>query len=170
MARRIHIAPHHTLEELQLLYKKERDAARARHLQVVLLALKGHNSPRICEVVGMRRDWVFVLIKRYNEKGLGGLGDGRRSNGGHGRVLTQEQEDQLMDLVAAGPHPDGGPWTSRKVAVWMTEASGRPVDQKLAWVYLRRLGFSLQRPLRRHAKADMEAQEAFKKGGYAKRS
>ena len=47
----------------------------------------------------------------------------------------------------------------------MTEASGRPVDQKLAWVYLKRLGFSLQRPLRRHAKADMEAQEAFKKGG-----
>ena len=71
MARRIHIEPHHTLEELQRLYKKERDAARARHLQVVLLALQGHNSPRICEVVGMRRDWVFVLIKVTHQRSPG---------------------------------------------------------------------------------------------------
>jgi transposase len=49
------------------------------------------------------------------------------------------------------------------VAEWIYEKTGREVRPQLGWDYLKRLGFSLQRPRPRHRKANEEKQEAFKK-------
>lgn len=169
MARPIQIREHHTLAELEELYRKELNGRKKTRIQAVLLAKKKWQTPAIREVVGFSRDWLFQLFKRYNDQGLAGLEDGRKDNGRE-RILNDDQMVELYELVASGDHPDGGPWTSKKVAAWMTEATGHPCDEKLAWVYLtQHLGFSLQRPAKAHIDADKEAQQAFKKGGFETR-
>ena len=164
MARRIHIEPHATVDELKELYRKSKDPVLMRRLQVIWLAAEGKSSKEVSEVTDYGRDWVFKIVKRFNDGGVDGLVDGRHSNGGHGRVLNDEQLEALR-LLLESPPPDGGLWTSPKVAVWMSEQVGRPVDFKLAWDYLKRLNFTLQRPRPSHVQADKEAQEAFKGGG-----
>jgi transposase len=42
---------------------------------------------------------------------------------------------------------------------------GRPVDPARGWEWMRRLGFTPQRPRPRETRADPAAQAAFKKGG-----
>ena len=164
MAGRITVKPHLELAELERRFKSAKDPVALRHFQVVWLAAKGLSSKQVCDATGYGRDWVFRIIKQYNEEGPASMGDGRVNNGGHGTVLTKEQVEKLRKRLETPP-PDGGLWTSPKVAVWMTKEAGRPVDFKLAWDYLKRMGFSLQRPRPAHTKADKEAQDAFKKGG-----
>jgi transposase len=79
-------------------------------------------------------------------------------------LLDAAQQAQLQDALA-GPAPDGGLWTGRQVARWMSQRLGRPVSPQRGWEWLRRLGFTPQRPRPRETRADPAAQEAFKRGG-----
>jgi transposase len=164
VSRPITVQPHLTVEQLFERHRKERDPVAVRQFQVVWLAATGKPSKQIVEATGYRRDWVFQIIKRYNEGGPEALGDKRRYNGGHGRIINDEQ----LEVLAARldhPPPDGGLWTSPKVAAWANEEFGLDIDFKLAWDYLKRMGFTLRRPRPTHVRADKKAQRAFKKGG-----
>jgi transposase len=66
------------------------------------------------------------------------------------------------------PPADAGIWTSQKVADWLASKRGKKVNVARGWEWLKRLGFSLQTPRPRHAKADKQAQEAFKKDRYGR--
>ena len=67
--------------------------------------------------------------------------------------------------MLGGPAPDGGLWTGRQVAHWIGAMLGRPVDPARGWEWMRRLGFTPQRPRPRETRADPAAQDVFKKGG-----
>ena len=69
---------------------------------------------------------------------------------------------ELDEAFHASPS-DGGLWSGPKVAAWMQEKLGRPVDPRRGWDYLQRLGYSTRVPRPQHAEADREAQQAFKK-------
>jgi transposase len=134
------------------------------HWQIVWLVAGGRACPEVAAAVGYSVDWVRAVLGRYNADGPEGLGDRRHANPGAAPLLTPAQRDELRAALA-GPAPDGGLWTCRKVADWIGERAGRPVHEARGWEYLRRLGFSPQRPRPRATAADPAAQEAFKKGG-----
>ncbi len=50
-----------------------------------------------------------------------------------------------------------------RVAQWMQEQLGRPVDPRRGWDALQRVGYSTRVPRPQHAKADPAKQEEFKK-------
>ena len=104
------------------------------------------------------------VARRYREGGPAGLGDRRHANPGAAPLLTAEQREELR-AAPAGPAPDGGLWTCRKVAGWIGARAGRAVAEARGWECLRRLGVSPQRPRPREPRADPAAQAAFKKGG-----
>jgi len=54
-------------------------------------------------------------------------------------------------------------WNGPKVVRWISEVLGKQVHEQRAYEYLKAIGMSLQRPRPRHAKADPEAQQRFKK-------
>lgn len=54
-------------------------------------------------------------------------------------------------------------WTGRDAAAWIGARLGHPVTTHLGWRYLVRAKQSLQVPRPRHALADAEQQEGFKK-------
>lgn len=163
MSRPITIKPHLTPEALDAHFASAEGVLR-NHLLVIRLARQGRHSAEICEITGFCRDWLFEIIRRYNASGLKGLGDPRKYNKGRPKKVSAELESELKSALL-GQAPDGGPWTSRKVANWLEERLGEPVSMNHAWRTLTRLGFSLQRPRPRHAAAEQAEQEDFKRRG-----
>ena len=60
--------------------------------------------------------WIEQLLERYNALGPSALGDLRRGNGASAKVLKPELLERLRVRLAEPP-PDGGVWTSGKVAL-----------------------------------------------------
>jgi transposase len=108
--------------------------------------------------------WIEQLQARYNELGPRALGDLRRNNGTRPSVLTPELLAQLKDRMR-DPPPDGGLWTSGKVATWMAAQLGlEKLAPQRGWEALQAIGWSIQSPRPRHPNSATPEQEAaFKK-------
>ena len=85
-------------------------------------------------ISGYGRRWIGVIVHRYNEKGLDGLGDHRGKNAGAKPLLDKEGEAVLKTVLAELP-ADGGLWTGPKVAAWMSDPA-RPQGLAAAGVGL----------------------------------
>jgi transposase len=169
MPRPITVSSHLTVEQLYERFRSSKKAMERAHWQTVWMAASGKPSKAIVEATTYNRAWVFVVIKRYNDEGPDGLLDRRRKNGGHNLLLIPSQQEELAEALLQEP-PGGGLWNSLKVADWIAQKTGRKVSKQRGWDYLRRLGFSTQRPRARHAKANAKQQEAFKRGVWRKQS
>ena len=157
------IAPHLTVAELEQRYRRAGDPVARSQWQILWLLAGGMPTAEVARVTGYSVRWVQELARRYRS-GPEAIGDRRHTNPGAPPLLHGEQQEQLRAALA-GPAPDGGIWTCRQVATWIERQIGRPVDPARGWEWMRRLGFSPQRPRPRETRADPEAQEAFKKGG-----
>lgn len=162
MNKRIAVKAHLSIEELETRYRKEKDPVERSHWQIIWLLAQGKSTAQIAEVTGYGVVWIRTLAHRYNEHGSQGLGDGRHENPGGKFILSAEQQRQLQ-AVLDEPAADGGLWTGPKVSQWIEQQTSHRVHPQRGWEYLKRLGYS-KRVLRpRHAQADVEQQEAFKK-------
>jgi transposase len=127
------------------------------------LLSQGRSEREVAGVTGYGRRWIAEIVRRYNARGPDGLGDQRRTNAGAKPLLDGDGEAALRAALARPP-ADGGLWTGPKVAAWMAARLGREVRPQRGWDYLRKLGYRLQVPRPRHAKAaSAEEQEAYKK-------
>ena len=169
MARKLVVPPHLPVEELERRYRGARDPVLRSHYQIVWQLARGEPTAAVCRGTGYGANWVREVARRYREEGPAGLGDRRHRNPGGAPLLDAAQQAALRAALS-GPPPGGGLWTCRKAADWIGGAVGRPVAEARGWEYLRRLGFSPQRPRPREARADPSAQAAFKKGGSRTRS
>jgi hypothetical protein len=77
-------------------------------------------------------------------------------------LLDPAQVEELRDVVSAPP-PDGGLWTGRKVARWITGRIGRKVSPQRGVESLRRLDLTRQVPRPANPKASLYEQARFKK-------
>ncbi len=148
---------------LEKAYRGERDGRRRSHLQVIWLLLQGDSVAQAARVTGFSERWVERLVDRWNAQGLAGLGDRRRQNKGAQRMLDDAGLAALDAALQEDP-ADGGVWSGRQVAAWMSDYLGREVSPKRGLDYLHRLNYSRQQPRPRHAKAaSPEEQAQFKK-------
>ena len=161
MSRKRKMASHLEMGEVEQRYRKCNHAIEKLHWQVILLALQGVTSREIAQVTRFCHSWVDLLIRRYNKQGESVLVD-RRKNNRKQPLLSKELEQELLAALNQRP-PDGGLWNSPKVAAWMSEKLGREVRPQRGWDLLKRNGMSLKQPRPRHAGANKDAQEAFKK-------
>jgi transposase len=159
-----HVADHLSVSALEQQYRSCMDATAARHLQAIWLLAKGHHIAEVAATVSYARRWVERLLARYNAHGLQALGDLRRRNGRSPSVLKPDLLDKLQDRLREPP-PDGGLWTSPKVAAWMAcELGLTRVAPQRGWEALKAIGWSVQKPRPRHpASATSEEREAFEK-------
>jgi transposase len=163
------IPPHVALDELERRYRRATDPVARSQWQVVWLLSSGTATAEVARVTGYSVNWVREIARRYREDGPGGIGDRRHGNPGAPPLLNAAQQAALQAALG-GPAPHGDVWTCRSVAAWMSAAVGRPVSEQRGWEWMRRLGFTPQRPRPRETRADPEAQAAFKKGGSPPRS
>ena len=119
--RQIFVAPHHSTEELERRYKAADDGVERGHLHIIWLLSQGRSTKFVAEVTGYTP--TSKILWRYNDHGLAGLGDGRLDNPGAAPLLDPAQLEELRDVVSAPP-PDGGLWSGRKVARWISGRIG----------------------------------------------
>ena len=164
------IVGHLPVAELEARYRAARDATEARHFQAVWLLAQGRTFLEVAEVLAFVPRWVEQLAARYNAFGPEALGDQRRRNGRAATLLTDEVLSALAERVRTPP-ADGGLWSGRKVAAWIARHLGlAQVHPQRGWEALRRIGWSIQAPRPRHARAATPAEQAAFKGGSKRRS
>ena len=158
------VAGHLSVEDLEAGFRSARDPTAARHFQVIWLLARGHTIADVAAVTSFVPRWIEQLLARYNAHGPEALGDLRRRNGGVPRVLRPALLERLRARLEAPP-PDGGLWSSRKVAAWMAGELGlAAVLPQRGWEALKAIDWSVQKPRPRHpAAATPEEREAFKK-------
>ena len=157
------IAPHLPIAELQRRYRTAEDPVARSQWQILWLLAQGMPTAHVAQVTGYGVRWIQEIARRYRA-GPQAIGDRRHTNPGAAPLLAGDQQAQLRAALA-GPAPDGGIWTGRWVARWMSAVLGRPISVQRGWEWMRRLGFTPQRPRPRETRADAAAQAAFKKGG-----
>ena len=145
------VAGHLSVEDLEAGFRSARDPTAMRHFQVIWLLARGHTIADVAAVTSFVPRWIEQLLARYNAHGPEALGDLRRRNGGVPRVLRPELLARLRARLEAPP-PDGGLWSSRKVAAWMAGELGlAAVLPQRGWEALKAIGWSVQKPRLGHA-------------------
>src|SRR5690348_5052284 len=169
MARRIRLTTHLSVEELERRYRAAHEPHERTWWQILWLLARGQTATAIAASTGYTRTWIGQIAKRYNTEGPAGMVNRQHTTSWRApRMLRAEQQEEQRQALA-GRAPDGSKqWTCRAVADWMAARLGRPVSVQRGWDYLQRLKHSPQVPRPRHALADLEALEDFKKTRAAK--
>ena len=95
------VVEHHSAEELQALFRQEREVRRAKRIWIVWQARLGHTAPEIAQGIGVSRRAVQEWVRRYNQAGLSGLET--RSGQGREPILSETERQLVAQRVEAGP-------------------------------------------------------------------
>ena len=126
MPKRIAIAPHLSVEELQARFREAKTTTQAHHYQIIWLLACGKTTAEVMVVTGYSRGWIYELVRGYNHLGPESLGAQRCKNTDADPLLNDVEQAQLWQALQQPP-PDGGLWNGRKVADWMSELKGEKV-------------------------------------------
>ena len=122
-----------------------------------------HPIGLVGSILGVSRQKVWRWIKRFKEHGVKGLYDQPR---GHNPAkLKQEHLIRIRHWLEEGLdcHEEKVHWTLAKLAAEVKGEWGIEISQTSLWWAIRKMGFRQKVPRPSHAKADKQAQEAFKK-------
>jgi transposase len=157
-----------TAAELRAASGKAKDGASARRMLAIALVLEGIDRRMAAQSCGMDRQTLRDWVHRYNAEGLAGLVN--RKAPGRRRYLDEEQRAELARLVDAGPVPDQDGvvrWRRVDLKRKIEDMFGVRMHERTVGKQLVELGFAKMTVRPQHPKADVEAQEAFKKTSHA---
>ncbi len=139
----------------------------ARRIHAVLLNHDGFTSGQIVSLLKSPRSRVSEWLRNYERYGYEGLLEGYRS--GRQAELDRRQQQTLADLIDSGPVAYGfvsGVWTSPMITRIIEEEFGVRYHPGHVRRLLHHLGFSVQRPRRKLAKADPVKQDRWHRYTY----
>jgi len=130
--------------------------------RAVLAYIKGERVVEIAELLGVTRGSVNRWLQWYEATGVEGLETVKAP--GAPSKLTEAQRAELAELIDRGPQQAG-----YHTGVWTGPMIGDLIEQRFGVVYhkhnvprlLHDMGFSLQRPRKRLARADAEKQKEW---------
>jgi transposase len=140
--------------------KKRGDLSAWRRAKAVLGYIQGKKVIAMAAELDVTRGSINRWLQWYEADGIEGLVP-KKPPGGTPR-LTDEQMAKVATTVAAGPQAAGyntGVWTGPMIGDWIRREFGVRYHNHHIPRLLHRLGFSVQRPRKRLARADLEKQE-----------
>lgn len=168
MPKKAEIVEHHSVSELAERYRKSEDPVESRRWHLLWRIASGVTVQGSALIVGLNYQYAKRILKKYNELGEEGVKNGRKKEKekvyarGKKALLNEEELGELAKALEEKP-ADGGIWTGKKVARWIEKKTGREkVWEQRGWDYLKKLGYSWQRPRPKHRKGEKEAQREFK--------
>ena len=130
--------------------------------RAILGYIQGRRVVGLAAEAGVSRGSVNRWLQWYESMGVEGLVTGKAP--GAAPKLTEEQRDELVDLIEAGPLAAGyqsGVWTGPMIGDLIEQHFGVRYHNHHVPKLLHQLGFSVQRPRKRLARADAEAQATW---------
>src|SRR5271166_4193387 len=128
MARRIHLQPYLSIDELEHRYRTAKEPNERTWWQILWLLAQGRTATELSAVIGYRAYWIGQIAKRYNEQGPNGMRNRRHTTSYRpAPVLSAEQQEELRaafsQAAAQNQH-----WTGTDVATWISQRVGRVVS------------------------------------------
>lgn len=156
------VVEHHSVDELQELFRQEKDARLAKRIWMVWQARTGRTQPQITAGIGMARRTVQDWVQRYNEEGLAGLRD--RAGRGRKPILSLEEQQAVARRLNEGPQ-EGDVCSLRGLDFqkFVEDHFGKLMSLSAVYDLLHDLGYEWLVPRSKHRKSDPEAIAAFKK-------
>jgi transposase len=150
-------------EELEASYKDCNDAKLRTRMLAVLQTWDGKPSLEVAKDIHMADTNVRKWVHRFNELGIAGLIDTRRSN--RASYLSSEQKQSVIDALQKSPRECGynkSNWTMPLLKKWISKQWG--INYKASSLYdlVHKLGFTLQRPKKQSRNAKKDLQEQYK--------
>ena len=134
-----------------------------RRLRALELKERGWKQKQIAEALGVSEGAVSQWMKRAREEGVEGLR--HKPPPGATSRLSEEERAELPGLLAQGAEAHsfrGSVWTCARVAEVIRKEFGVSYHPAHVSRLVRKLGLSLQKPMRRANQRDEEAIERWK--------
>ena len=166
MPRKAYLADYLTPSELKEKYLTSQDPVESRRWHLLWKVSLGWTIKDSSTAVGIDYQYAKKILKKYNELGSEGIKNHRKTPRQHQRgkkpLLNQEQLDELIKQLQTIPS-DGGIWTGPKVASWIKkQTKAEKISNQRGWDYLKKCGYSWQKPRPKHKKGCENSQKEFK--------
>ena len=150
-------------DELEGMYKKETKAKPKLRLLCALHRKHGESIDEIARITTLPRRTVHGTLHRFVERGIGAKDSIKQP--GKTPVLSTRQRRKLVSDLERGPaHNPKGLWTTKEVKKLLKTKYHVDFVPQHVWRILKALGFTLQKPRKRHHKsASDEEIKVFKK-------
>lgn len=138
------------------------DLATWRRAKAITEYLNGARVVELAQQLDVARSAINTWLRAYETEGIAGLQTGKPP--GATSRLTPENREELKQTLTAGPQAAGftsGVWTGPLVREYVFQHFGVGYHHHHLPRLLHQLGFSVQRPRKRLARADAEAQAAW---------
>jgi len=157
------ITAHDSISDLQRLAKRTQHGRTRLRIQGIILGLQGQSSQAIGAALGVSSRSVRDWVRRYNTGGSAALVEQPRQ--GRPAFLKEEDIPRFRARIEAGAQPADGVCSLRGADIQRILEEEFSTSYRLNGVYdlLHRLGYSSLMPRPRHAQADKERQDEFKK-------
>ncbi|MCK4660095.1 MAG: winged helix-turn-helix domain-containing protein [Phycisphaerae bacterium] len=154
---------------LRLKREAESDGAYrvAKRIHAVLLNHDDYTSGQIMAILKAPRSRVSEWLRNYEQFGYDGLLEGYRP--GRPAALSAANQQALADIIESGPVAYGylsGVWTSPMITRVIQEQFGVTYHPGYVCRLLHTMGFSVQRPKRKLARADPQKQDRWHRYTY----
>ncbi len=153
-------------QKLQKLYEQETNAKAKIKLLSAIHRKKGKSIDDIAHLLSKHRRTVHSWLVRFQKRGINGKDNIKQP--GKVPTLSLKQRQKLVQILEQGPpYNPLGLWTTKEVRELIRKKFKRTYVKQHIWRLLVSLGFSLQRPRKRHYQHpdDTEIAEFKKKLG-----
>jgi transposase len=149
---------------LQQEIQRSEESRYDHRLHGVLLVAQGMTCPEVGRVLGDAPRTVEYWVRRFEERGLGGLAEGERT--GRPSRLTGAQIREVNRVLRATPSDAGmqvNLWDGKTLAAWIEKKYAIPLGVRQCQRLFRQFGFRLRKPRPLIAKANPSRQKGHKK-------
>ncbi len=136
-------------KKLQRFYDQETNAKAKLKLLSAIHRKKGKSIDDIAYLLSKHRRTIHSWLVRFQNRGLSGKDNIKQP--GKKPTLTLKQRQRLIHILELGPPLNpSGLWTSKEVRMLISKKFKRTYVKQHIWRLLVSLGFSMQRPRKRH--------------------
>jgi transposase len=152
-----------SLSEIKRLYRAEKSAKPKQRLLCAVHRKEGRSMDYIASALHINRRTVHDILRRFNERGISAK-DAIKQGGRPALLSLKQRENLVRDLEAGPPYNKSGLWTTKEVKDMLKRKYGVSFVSQHIWRIIISLGFSLQKPRKKHHMSATNAEiEAFKK-------
>jgi transposase len=162
MARpKVNIDPE-TVAKAEEELEKIKDSKLSIQLKAIIAAAE-HPVENVADILKVSARSVFRWITRFKEGSVEALRD--RPKGHMRSKLTEEHKKEIEQWIVHSKNSQGETvhWTLKKLQGEVEREFEIPIGTTPLWKHLKKMGLVLKKPRPVHAKADIKAQDAFKK-------
>lgn len=153
-----------TLSQSIAKTKEDKNAKAKIRLQCAVLRKKGNSIPFISEVVGKRASTVSDILRRFEERGLGGCYAIKQK--GQPVKITIAEKIKLKRALCRQPLEQGLPfviWTTKLAAYYIKHNFHKEIVPRHVRRIIASFNMSIKKPRPEHIKANKRLQAQFKK-------